>query len=205
MGTAPSRRGRLLLAAGVLGTAAAVAGLGTWATFTDTAPVAQGAISAGTVDIAIPGPGATNRLTLGASGIVPGDTMQRAVDLTNAGSEDLAAITLTTSASPSSVLDTDATNGLQLAIDRCSVPWTESGTSPAFTYTCAGTTQTVLASRPVIGSDMALANLSALSAGGTDHLRVTLSFPSSAGNAFQGVTTAVTYTFTATQRAATSK
>lgn len=198
-------RHRLLLAAGILGVAGALAGLGTWATFTDTEPVAQGSISAGTVDIAIPGPGATNRLTLGASGIVPGDTMQRAVDLTNAGSEDLASIVLTTTASPSSALDTDTTDGLQLAIDRCSVPWTESGTSPAFTYTCSGTTQTVLATRPVIGTNMALANLSALTAGATDHLRVTLSFPSSAGNSFQGVTSAITYTFTATQRAATNK
>lgn len=96
MATAASRRARLVLAVGVLGSAAAVAGLGTWATFTDTAPVAQGAISTGTVDIVIPGAGSTNRLTLGASGVVPGDTMQRAVDLTNAGSEDLASITLTT-------------------------------------------------------------------------------------------------------------
>jgi spore coat-associated protein N len=199
------RSSRFLLAAGVLGAAGALAGLGTWATFTDTAPVSQGAISAGTVDIAIPGPGTSNRLTLGASGIVPGDTLQRAVDLTNAGSEDLASITLTTSASPSSVLDTDATNGLQLAIDRCSVPWTESGTSPAFTYTCSGTTSTVLATRPVIGSNLALSNLSALTAGATDHLRVKLSFPSSAGNTFQGVSSAITYTFTATQRAGTAK
>lgn len=103
------------------------------------------------------------------------------------------------------MLDTDATNGLQLAIDRCSVPWTESGTSPAFTYTCSGTTSTVLATRPVIGSNLALSNLSALTAGATDHLRVTLSFPSSAGNTFQGVSSAITYTFTATQRAGTAK
>ena len=54
------------------------------------------------------------------------------------GSTDLSAITLTTGASPSSLLDTDATNGLQIAIDKCSVAWTEAGSSPAFTYTCGG-------------------------------------------------------------------
>lgn len=34
---------------------------------------------------------------------------------------DLASVTLTTTASPSSLLDTDVTNGLQIPIDRCSV------------------------------------------------------------------------------------
>jgi len=52
-------------------------------------------------------------------------------------------------ASPSSLLDTDATNGLQLTIQSCPTAWTEAGTSPAYTYTCTGTATTVLPSRPV--------------------------------------------------------
>jgi hypothetical protein len=127
------------------------------------------------------------------------------VDLINQGTIDLASVTLTTTATTSSGLDTDATNGLQLAIDRCSVPWTESGSAPAYTYTCAGSVSTVLASRPVIGSNMALANLGSLTQGATDKLRFTLTLPSTAPNSLQSQTSVVQYAFTATQRAATNK
>src|SRR6476659_7687281 len=68
---------------------------------------------------------ATNPLTVGASNIAPGDTIQRSVDLINSGSIDLSGITLTTNATTSSLLDTDATHSLQMVIDRCSNAWTE--------------------------------------------------------------------------------
>lgn len=198
-------RTRLALTSLVVLGAAGLTAAGTFATFTSTATVTQAATSSGTVTIEVPAAGAANRLTLGASGIVPGDTMQRAVDLQNTGSEDLASIVLTTAAATSSALDTDATDGLQVAIDRCSVAWTESGSSPAYTYTCGGSTSSVLASRPVIGTNVALANLGSLTSGATDHLRVTISFPSSAGNTLQNLTSALTWTFTATQRAGAAK
>jgi spore coat-associated protein N len=190
----------------VIGAAASIAGLGTFATFTSSTSASQ-AISSGTVSIALGATGGvTNRLTVNATNIVPGDTIQRSVDLTNSSSDPLGSVSLTTTASPSSLLDTDATNGLQMTITSCSVPWTESGTSPAFTYSCSGSTSTVVASRAVIGSNISLSGLNVLSsATGTDHLRVTLSLPSSAGNTFQGLNTTVTYAFTGTQRSATNK
>ena len=200
-----SKRKLIILTIAVLGVTGSLTGLGTYATFTTTGAVTQGSIAAGTVTITVPAAGATNRLTLGASGIVPGDTMQRAVDLTNTGNTNLASITLSTSASPSSLLDTDTTNGLQLAISRCSQAWTEAGVSPAFTYTCGGTTTVVLSSRPVIGSGLALANLTSTTSGSTDDLVVTLTFPSVAGNTLQGNTSAITYSFTGTQRTATNE
>jgi len=101
------------------------------------------------------------------------------------------------------VLDTDGTNGLQMVIDKCSAAWTESG--PPYTYTCGGSTSTVLSSRAVIQSGVTLSNLSSLTAGNTDHLRVTLTFPSGAGNSFQNKSSTIQYTFTGTQRAATNK
>ena len=58
---------------------------------------------------------------MGASAIAPGDTIQRSVDLIDSGSLDLASVTLTTTATSSSLLDTDTTNGLQMVIDKCSV------------------------------------------------------------------------------------
>jgi predicted porin len=91
-----------------------------------------------------------------------------------------------------------------MVIDKCSVAWTEAGTSPAFTYTCGGTTTSVLASRAVIGTNLTLSNLT-LTAGAGNHLRVTLTLPSGTSNSTQGLSSTVTYAFTGTQRAATNK
>src|SRR6266516_4341498 len=194
---------KLLMTVALLGAAASIAGLGTYATFTSTTSQSH-TIATGTVTIALCATGAsTNRLNIGASGLAPGDTIQRSVDLINSGSLDLASVTLTTTASPSSLLDTDATNGLQMVIDKCSQAWTESG--PPYTYTCGGTSSSVLVSRAVIGNNLTLSNLGSTTAGATDHLRVTLTLPSGAGNTLQNQSSTITYAFTGTQRAATNK
>ena len=179
-----SRAQKLLATAAVLGATASIAGLGTFATFTSSTSASH-TVSSGTVTIAL------------------GATIQRSVDLINQGTLDLASVTLTTQATTSSTLDTDTTYGLQMVIDKCSQAWTESG--PPYTYTCGGSTSTVLSSRAVIQSGVTLNNLSSLTAGTTDHLRVTLTFPSGAGNTFQNKSSTLQYTFTGTQRAATSK
>ena len=204
LGWASAQRRKLLISLAVISAAASIAGLGTFATFTSSTSASQ-SVSSGTVTIALGATGAsTNRLTVGASNIAPGDTIQRSVDLIDSGSIDLASITLTTNATSSSLLDTDATNGLQMVIDRCSNAWTEGGTAPAYTYTCSGATSTVLASRAIIGTNLALSNLSALTNGVTDHLRVTLSFPSAAPNSFQNQSSTVQYSDTAPPAPGTS-
>jgi predicted ribosomally synthesized peptide with SipW-like signal peptide len=199
-----ARTTKLLASLAVLGAAASIAGLGTYATFTSSA-TASHTVSSGTVTIALGAVGPANRLTVGASNVAAGDTIQRAFDLSDTGSIDLASFTFTTTASPSTALDTDATNGLQMVIDRCSAAWTESG--PPYTYTCSGTTSSVVASRAVIGSNISMSNVSdLLTAGaGPDHLRLTLTLPSGAGNTLQTLSSTLTYTFTGTQRAATDK
>jgi len=198
-------RVKVLGSLAAIGTAASVAGLGTFGAFTSTTSAAAPA-TAGTVVIALGTAGtAANRLTVGATGLVPGDTIQRAFQLSNTGNQSLSGITLTTTASPSSALDTDPTNGLQLLIQSCSTPWTEAGTAPAYTYTCSGTTTTVLASRPTIGANLSLSALSSLTAGSTDNLLSTLTFPSVAGNTLQGLSSTLSFAFTGTQRAATNK
>ena len=187
----------------VVGVASAVAGLGTFATFTSSTS-ASNAVATGTVVIALGSTGAsTNRLNIDASTVAAGDTIQRSFDLSNTGSLDLSGVTLTSTASPSSLLDTDATDGLQMVIDKCSVAWTESGSAP-YTYTCGGSTSSVIASRAVIGSTLAMSNLT-LTAGSTDHLRLTLTLPGTAGNTFQNLSSTVSYAFTGTQRTATDK
>jgi predicted ribosomally synthesized peptide with SipW-like signal peptide len=182
-----------------------VVGLGAYATFTSTTSQSH-LVTTGTVTIALGATGAsTNRLNVNASGVAPGDTIQRSFDLINQGSLNLASITLTTTATSSSLLDTDSTNGLQMVVDRCSVAWTEAGTAPAYTYTCSGTTSSVLASRAVIGTNLALSNLGSLTAGATDHLHMTLTLPASADNTFQNLSSTIQNSFTGTQRTATSQ
>lgn len=200
-----STKSKLLASAALVAAAAGAAGLGTFGSFTSTTSASQ-SVTAGTVVIGVGTAGTVNnRLSVAATGVVPGDTIQRTVQLNNTGNQNLASITLTTTPLPSSLLDTDATNGLQLVIQKCSSTWTEAGTAPAYTYTCGGTTTTVLASRAVIGANMALSGLSALTAGASDNLMATLTLPASAGNTFQGLASTVTFAFTGTQRAATNQ
>ena len=196
--TSGSNVHKLIASLAVLGAAAAIAGLGTYATFTSSTSASH-TIATGTLSLTS---GPTNRLGTGASLVAAGDSMQRAIDLNYAGSISFGSATLTTNATTSSALDTDATDGLQMAIDKCSVAWTESG--PPYTYTCSGTTSSVLASAPVIGSNLALSNLT-LTAGSTDHLRVTVTLPGSAGNSLQNLSSTIAYTFTGVQRAGTSQ
>ena len=197
-----SRGRKLLLTIAVLGATASIAGLGTFATFTSSTSASH-TVSSGTVTIALGSTGAsTNRLNVDATAIAPGDTIQRSVDLIDQGTINLASVTLTTAATSSSVLDTDATNGLQMVIDKCSQAWTESG--PPYTYTCGGSASSVLASRALIGSSIALSNLT-LTAGSTDHLRATVTFPSAAGNTLQNQSSTVNYTFSGVQRNGTDQ
>src|SRR5205085_211626 len=107
---------KILATAALLGATASVAGLGTFGTFTSTTS-ASASESSGTVAIAVGTAGsAANRLTVAASGLVPGDTVQRAVQLTNGGNQNLASVSLTTTATTTSKLDTDTMNGLQLTV-----------------------------------------------------------------------------------------
>ena len=181
--------------------AAGVAGLGTFGAFNSSTSASQ-EVTAGTVKVEL---GASTRLNLAASGIVSGDTIQRAVELKNTGNQNFASLTLSTTATVPSLLNSDTVKGLQLKVDSCSTPWTEAGTSPAFTYTCTGTTKSVLATRPVIGTDIALANLTSTGAGLADNLLVTQTLPAAADNTFQGLNSTVGFNFTAVQRNATNR
>jgi len=205
---------QVLLSAALVGTAGSLAGLGTYASWTDSS-AASASISSGTVDISLGSSGsADNRLTIGASGLVPGDSLQRRVEVTNGGSADLASVTLTTTASTSSLLDTDATGGLQMKIERCggALGWRESASTP-YTYTCdasaagddLGTRSTVLAERAIIGSSLSLTGMLALTAAGIDDMVVTVRLPDSTGTSLQGKSSTIQYDFAGTQRAGVGK
>jgi spore coat-associated protein N len=186
---------------GVLGAAAAVAGLGTFGTFTDSSTPIASTIASGTLSIDVTQQGFTVPAT--TSNFVPGDSLTRAVNLVNDGSSPLGSVTLGSTVATPSILTTDTTNGLQLAVKKCSVPYTQAGTASAATYTCSGT-ETVLGTGPAV-TNMTLSNVASLNAGGTDYLTFSISLPTSADNTFQGKSAALSLTFTGTQRTGTAR
>jgi spore coat-associated protein N len=201
--------GKMIASVAVLGSAATVAGLGTFGSFTSTTSSNNTiATTAGTVAISLAASGTANRLSVAATGLVPGDTVQRAVDLNNTGNQNLASIALTTSASPTSLLDSSSAMGLKVQVDSCATAWVETGVSPAYTYTCGGAVTPVVAILPVATAAVTpatLTGLNTLTAGTTDHLKVTLSLPTSADNTLQGLTSTLNLAFTGTQRVATNR
>jgi predicted ribosomally synthesized peptide with SipW-like signal peptide len=186
---------------GVIGAAAAVAGMGTFGSFTDSSTPVATTIQSGTLNIDVTQQGFAVPVT--TAGFVPGDSLTRAVNLVNSGNVALGSVTLNTTAAASSVLTTDATNGLQLAVKSCSVPWTQAGTATAASYSCTGT-ERVLGSGPVI-SNLTLSNPASLAAGATDYLTFAVSLPTTAGNTFQGQSAALSLVFTGTQRTGTAR
>ena len=124
---------------GVIGAAAAVAGMGTFGSFTDSATPANTTINTATLDINAGAVGAAIPVT--TADFLPGDSLTRAVDLVNSGTSPLGSVFLNTSVATPSNLTTDLTNGLQMAVKSCSVAWTQGGTASAPAYTCSGTEQ----------------------------------------------------------------
>jgi hypothetical protein len=179
---------------GIIGAAAAVAGMGTFGTFTDSSTPVATTISSGTVDIDVTGPAVT--VPLNTTGFVPGDSVTQAVNLVNKGTSALGSVTLGTTATGANLLSTDATNGLQLALKSCAVAWSASNV-------CASG-ETLLSSGPVVGN-RTLVNPAALNPGATDYLAFTVSLPTTAGNTFQGLSTTLNLTFTGTQRTGTAR
>ena len=186
---------------GVLGAAAAVAGMGTFGTFTDSSTPVATTIQSGTLSIDVTQQGYTVPVT--TTGFVPGDSLTRAINLVNDGTSALGSVNLSTTVTAPSVLTTDTTNGLQLALKSCSVAWTQGGTASAPTYTCSGT-ERLLGSGPVVGN-MTLNTPASLVAGATDYLTFSISLPSTAGNGFQGQSAGLSLYFTGAQRSGSAR
>jgi Camelysin metallo-endopeptidase len=192
---------KIVASVGVLGAAVAVAGLGTFGSFTDsTTPIAT-TVATGTVSINVTQPGATIPVT--TSGFVAGDSISRAVDLVNDGTAALSQVSLASVATVPSILTTDATNGLQLTVESCTVAWTQGGTAQSPTHSCSGGSSTLYAGRAVMNNP--LAGLSSLQAGGVDHLKLTISLSPSADNTFMNQSSTLGLTFTGTQRTGSAR
>ncbi len=181
---------------GIIGAAAAVAGLGTFGTFTDSTTPVNSDLATGTLSINAAQQGT---LPLNVSGLVPGDSVTRAVNLVNDGNLAFGSINLATTVTTPSVLTTDTVNGLQKSVRSCAVAWTQSGND----YTCA-TGSKVLGSGPVM-SDVPLTGAASLAPQGTDYLAYTISLPTTAGNTFQGQSAALSLIFSGAQLTGTNR
>ena len=186
----------------LVGGAASVAGLGTFGSFTSTTSANT---ATGTGKVVLSTASSVRGLDVSATNLVPGDTVERTVTLTlSSDTESFGSVKLTTAGTASNLLTTDAVNGLQLKVDQCSVAWTKPANSNALT--CSGTTTPVIAQRAVVGStlDLGAATTTLNSSAAASNLRVTVSLPATADNAFQGLANTINFTFDATQRAAQS-
>ena len=83
--------GKILASVALVGTAAAVAGMGTYGAFTSTTSASQ-AVTAGTVVIALNEAGAANTLNVPVTGLLPGDSVEKIATLTNTGNSALNSI-----------------------------------------------------------------------------------------------------------------
>lgn len=193
--------GKLLASAGLLATAAAVAGLGTYGAFSSSTNASTD-VESGEVKISLAG-GTQSGWQVGATGLLPGDSMQRVATVTNNGTSDLGGLYLTTSGSTANVLVDGTANGLQMTIDKCSGTW--SGTN-ATGYNCdGGTISHVVVPGAIIRKDVDLGQLAAMTHGNSDNLRLTISLPKDADNKFQGLSNNLTFSFAATQKGGSLK
>lgn len=164
------------------------------------------AVSSGTLSLTLaPGAGSAG-FTTGISGLAPGDTVDRYVDITNGGTIDGKALTLGASDSAGTTLTTDATKGLHVTVTQCTAAWNAGS--------CSDTTPAVLASNVAVAtltSTPATLVSGAVAANAVLHLRVAITLPDATETvtngalptgSIQGKTSNVTWTFTEQQRTA---
>jgi hypothetical protein len=191
---------RIVATIGVLGATAAIASLGTFGTFTDSTTPVDTTVDTGVVSIDLAQAGA-GMVPFAGGLMLPGDTRAFPVDLVNSGNSALGSVSLASTATATSALDSDPVNGLQLRVDTCSQAWTDNGSD----YSCAGTKQTFYSGRMLV-ANQALAGAASLVPGAVDHLLMTAALPATASaDEFEGASSSLRFVFTATQRGATAR
>jgi hypothetical protein len=194
---------------------------GAYSTFNSTtSPPSPQNLSTGTVVISLGSGSSGDALTIGATNVAPGDTIQREVVLQNTGTLPLASIDFGVSGDTSNPLNqTSGTSSLQIEVQSCSTNWTASPLADGgYSYTCSGTTSTVLP-QEALGTAIADSPSSTQSSSSSnnpsvwtsglhslqpnsspDYLVVTLSLPADAPTSDQGLSDSLTYSFVGVQR-----
>lgn len=167
-----------------------------------------GSVTSGTLSITDSATSGSGGLTTTIANMAPGDTVNRYIDLVNAGNIDGDTPTVRIVDGTPTALTTDGTAGLQITITACDVAWTQA------TGVCSGTPTTVRAST----SALSLASHTAITlpsklAGVTNRLKVSIFLPSGSEvtadgvlppGSIQGKSAALTWTFTIQQRTNTT-
>ena len=179
-----------------------------FAGLTATATSVPQSVTSQTLKLTQSASGSTAGFSSSISNMAPDDIIYRFIDLKNEGSMNGTALTLRLADSATSTLTSNASIGLQVQIDECSVAW-------SVTYTCTGDTTSVLAAtsaNALTTADRSL-TVASLAAGATSKLRIKLSIPTSSevttngslpATTVQGQTSNLTWTFTEAQRVATT-
>lgn len=143
--------------------------------------------------------GAAEKANVAVVDVLPGDTVEQLVTLSNDGESDLASISLTTASTVINGLDLNKV--VSLSIESCSETWTPVAGEPD---TCNGTKKSVLTSSPLAVSEKPLSELASLKAGMSDNLKVAATLSKDAGNEYQGAESNIGFVFDALQRSATT-
>ena len=178
----------------LLGTSLGLASSGVFGTFSDTG-VSSASVDAGTVKLSW-NETATAQLDTTVGPLEPADSVQFVSDLSNSGALNLSTIQIAVAGTNTGPIS----DGLQLAIDSCTVPW--AGNTPNFT--CGAVAKIVSVDRPVTGL-INLPGSDALTPGGVDHLRFTYRLADSAPASMANTTGHVTIIATGIQRAGQTK
>jgi len=156
----------------------------TTATFTATTTNPANTFTAATLSMSNDKPNAGDLINI--TNLVPGDTAQRTVTITNSGNTGFT-YAASVSATANTLLWSDLTNGLQVTAYRCAC--TLAG-SEVFTG-------------PL--KNLAIPASGTIAGGTTQTLTYVFSFPNTAGNTFQGLSQDFTITYTATQLTGTAR
>lgn len=203
---------RTIAGAVIVVSVAAIAGQSVIASLNATAfnTVAQ-EVNSGTMKLDLANNGAGFGQSI--SNLVPGDTVNRYVTLTNSGTVDGIGLTLKTTQTGTATLISDAVNGasnkaLRASVKSCSVAWNTT------TGVCGGTEISELTSTPLSSLSSATAlSSSNMSSGAIKYLQLQIELPDQnettingvlPANTVQGGSVNITYTFDLAQRLATS-
>ena len=162
--------------------------------------------------------GITNGVTVAVAALAPGDTISRYIDVTNGGTLGAASWTLGLADGTPTALTTDATRGLQVAVYECTSAYNGSGVCPVGQTETAmyGTSVAPLSANSLLAAKSLTVAALDLNSLAVTHVKLILSLPASsevttngllptpANGSIQGLISALTWTFTETQRTGTS-
>ncbi|SDI85920.1 Fibronectin type III domain-containing protein [Frankineae bacterium MT45] len=191
-------RGRLIFALVATPLVASASVIGTESSYVLSQNSAQQVGTAPLIRVGPATPSSTSPQSYTITGLAPGSYSDQLVNLQNDGTASTPAIEIGLTSATSTSLDTDATNGLSVLIDLCSLPWQQS--APGLPASCAGTTTTIFPSTPLATakasspSAQKTTGLASLVNPGIDHLRTRFALPATAPAGYSALTSRPTLT-----------